>query len=153
MRSHIFSLFLYSTFNQGIVRKRMVQDKDDLPRQRTPSLGLGAAAYTNQPPAQEHTSERPPRLNKPQSAPPNPLQALPKELANLIHQIPPPPILVTDAPSATSNYEKTVESYSHPHRPTPEQRQQRGSQTSGMDHSLQQLQQQVPASFRTGIIG
>ena len=135
----------------------MIQDQEDLPRQRTPSLGLGAAAYMSQPPVVDHTRVRPPGANTPLSAPPNisllpptPNKEMSQELVSLIHQKPPPPTPMTAPPSTTTA--PSIPYQSHQHRPTPQQRQQKSSQTSH-DSTLQQLQQQVPTGFRTGIVG
>ena len=137
----------------------MIQDQEDLPRQRTPSLGLGAAAYINQPPVLEQTGVRPPGSNTPNSAPPNisllpptPNNEMSQESVALFNQKPPPPTPVSTAtlPASTAPY---MPSHTHHHRPTPQERQQKASRTSSVDHTLQQLQQQVPTGFRSGIVG
>ena len=76
----------------------MIHDQEDLPRQRTPSLGLGAAAYLNQPTGVENARGRPSVVTSPQTAPPNisvmppsPHTELSEEAAALLSQKPPPP--------------------------------------------------------------
>ena len=151
----IFSSYL------GFVWRRMVHDQEDLPRQRTPSLGLGAAAYINQPPAMENPNERQSRLNiTPQSAPPKISFAPPnsntnelsEESAALLAQKPPPPTHTCTPNIPTDGSTPQIPPHSHSHRPLPQQRPQKNSQGSSMDSSLQTLQMQVPSGFRTGIV-
>ena len=139
----------------------MVHDQEDLPRQRTPSLGLGAAAYINQPPAMENPNERQSRLNiTPQSAPPKISFAPPnsntnelsEESAALLAQKPPPPTHTCTPNIPTDGPTPQIPPHSHSHRPLPQQRPQKNSQGSSMDSSLQNLQMQVPSGFRTGIV-
>ena len=73
----------------------MIHDQEDLPRQRTPSLGLGAAPYLNQQMGVENTRGRPSVVTSPQTAPPNislmpptPHNELSKEAAALLSQKP-----------------------------------------------------------------
>ena len=150
----------------------MIHDQEDLPRQRTPSLGLGAAAYMNQPiinpqlegqqQQQQQQRGRQQGLHTPQSAPPNisllpptPTQSqneLSEEAAALLAQKPSPPAPVSGTaivnPMGT---DPNTHPHGHFHRPPPQQRPQNPGQVSGMDHSLHQLQMQVPSGFRSGM--
>ena len=127
----------------------MIHDQEDLPRQRTPSLGLGAAAYLNQPMGAENTRGRPSVVTSPQTAPPNislmpptPHTELSEEAAALLSQKPPPPTPIS-APVIPNM------PHSHQHRPSPQQRYGKTSQASTRDNTLQQLQMQVPSGIRS----
>ena len=131
----------------------MIHDQEDLPRQRTPSLGLGAAAYLNQPMGVENPRGRPSVVTSPQSAPPNislmpptPNKELSEEAAALLSQKPPPPT-PTSAP-ATASLPHSLQ-----HRPTPQQRYAKTSQASTRDNTLQQLQMQVPSGIASVAMG
>ena len=125
----------------------MIHDQEDLPRQRTPSLGLGAAAYLNQPTGVENARGRPSVVTSPQTAPPNisvmppsPHTELSEEAAALLSQKPPPPTPISAPPTVNMPH-------SHQHRPPPQQRY--GSQATTRDNTLQQLQMQVPSGIRS----
>ena len=131
----------------------MIHDQEDLPRQRTPSLGLGAAPYLNQQMGVENTRGRPSVVTSPQTAPPNislmpptPHNELSEEAAALLSQKPPPPTPMS-APVSTSAL------HSHSHRPTPQQRYAKTSQASTRDNTLQQLQMQVPSGIASVAMG
>lgn len=131
-----------------------MHDEEDLPRQRTPSLGLGAAAYLNQPMAVENPMGRPPGISSPQSAPPNisllpptPHNELSEESVALLTQKPPAPMSAPSIPTAVTSA-NLQHAHSHCHRPTPQERYTKTSQASTRDTSLQHLQMQVPSGIR-----
>ena len=136
-----------------------MHDQEDLPRQRTPSLGLGAAAYLNQPMVLENPMGIPPGISSPQSAPPNisllpptPHNELSEEAVALLAQKPPAPM---SAPAITAVVSSAhlPHAHSHCHRPTPQERYTKTSQASTRDNTLQHLQMQVPTGIRSVIVG
>ena len=140
------NLFCYSTIHLGFVWRRMIHDQEDLPRQRTPSLGLGAAAYINQPSVLDQQRGRTSTTTSPQSVPANnttvPLTSaseMTQGMAVLLNEKPPPPI-----PMSTPLTVAASHTPSHVHRPTPHPREQH------VDNTLQQLHHQVPDYFRSG---
>ena len=124
----------------------MIHDQEELPRQRTPSLGPGAAAYINQPPVLDQQRGRPSATIPPQSVPANtttvPLTSaseMTQGRAVLLNEKPPPPIPLSTPLTVAASHTP-----SHVHRPTPHPREQH------VDNTLQQLHHQVPDYFRSG---